>query len=190
LSIVFLGERPSREVQTVIPIAWADRSGVLSQEVEKVLNSDGDRTMQTAGGSLHATQWKPEETSGNAVVTQRDFGGVAQVKEYRRLPAELVAHTPLAGAFNHCLLHAGMTDEEVAKKIHISKGYMSKLLRSIWVAQLKRLIRFMRETRCIAPLQVMAHEVGCDVVMRSPIETENERLRRENAELRAGRAVA
>jgi hypothetical protein len=43
----------------------------------------------------------------------------------------------------------------------------------------------MQRTRCIAPLQWIALQVGCDVVVRAPIETELVRLRRENAELKA-----
>jgi hypothetical protein len=43
----------------------------------------------------------------------------------------------------------------------------------------------MRTTESLAPLQWLADQMGCDIVRRAPLETEVERLRRENAELRA-----
>lgn len=118
------------------------------------------------GTSVSPGQWKREETTGNDVVAQRDFGGVIEA-ELHAVPAAILARLTLNGALNECLRHDGRSDEAIAARLHICKGYMSKLLRCVWEAQIKRLIRFMRETRCIAPLQVIAREVGCDVVQRT-----------------------
>jgi hypothetical protein len=117
--------------------------------------------------SFAAAQWKPERISGDDVGAQRSMPFLAQVPEPHRLPAALVASTPLSGSFTHCLLICGKTDEDIAKAIHVSKGYMSKLLRSLWVSQLKRFLRFMRETHCISPLQVLAYEMGCELIVKA-----------------------
>jgi hypothetical protein len=111
------------------------------------------------GTSLATEYRKPVDTGGNRVVTQRDFGGVSQVR-VALLDDHLVERMTLTGAFNECLRADGREDQQIAKAIHISKGYMSKLIRSVWAAQIKRLVAFMKETRCAAPLQKIADEMG------------------------------
>lgn len=134
--------------------------------------------------SLVPHQWKPEEISGNQMVSQRDIGGVCIAPKPHELPTSVVSKMAFAGALNECLRHDGRSDEVIAKEIHISKGYMSKLLRAVWAAQVKRLVLFMRETNCIAPLQWIAHQVGCDVVVRSAQQARIARLEAELAEAR------
>lgn len=135
------------------------------------------------GRSLDTGQWKPVETTGNHVVPQRDFGGVAAVRELHVIAGEHLNRLTFSGALADCLRHDGREDQEIAKAIHISKGYLSKLLRSVWYAQARRLVAFMRETRCIAPLQWIAHQVGCDVVQRSTVQAELALARSRLAEL-------
>jgi hypothetical protein len=141
--------------------------------------------MQTTESSFSRVEWKAEESTGNRVVPERDFGGLASLGPPHVLLPDSVIRVSFSGTLNECLRHDGREDQQIAAEIHISAGYFSKLLRGVWEAQIKRLVRFMRNTRCIAPLQWIAHQVGCDVVVRAPIETELERLRRENAELKA-----
>lgn len=141
--------------------------------------------MQTTESSFSRVEWKAEESTGNRVVPERDFGGLASLGPPHALQPDSIFRVSFSGTLNECLRHDGREDQQIAAEIHISAGYFSKLLRGVWEAQIKRLVRFMRSTRCIAPLQWIAHQVGCDVVVRAPIETELERLRRENAELKA-----
>jgi len=136
--------------------------------------------------SLAADRWKPADTSGNRVAVQRDFGGVAAV-EIAMLDKRLVARASFTGCLNECLRHDGREDQQIAEAIHVSKGYLSKLLRSVWAAQAKRLVEFMRETRNLAPLQWMAHQVGCELVRRDAMA---ERIAELQAELDQMRRVA
>jgi hypothetical protein len=135
--------------------------------------------------SLEPKLWKPADTGGNGVVTQRDFGGVAPVALHV-LDAALIARCTFSGSLAECLRHDGREDQEVARAIHVSKGYLSKLLRSVWAAQVTRLIRFMRETRCAAPLQKIADEMGFELrPKKSELEMRAEAAEREAAALRA-----
>lgn len=140
--------------------------------------------------SLAAGQWKPGNTAGNHVVSQRDMGGVAQVRPLHALEPHIVAHGTFAGMLNECLRHDGREDQEIAAAIHISKGYLSKLLRSAWSAQAKRLIDFMRETRCVAPLQWLADQMGFELrEKKTAVERERDELLARLAAI-DGRAAA
>jgi hypothetical protein len=130
------------------------------------------------GESVPADQWKPVDTGRNRVVVQQDCGGVAAMKEPHQVPHHLIGKLSFTGSLNECLRHDGREDQEIASAIHISKGYLSKLLRSVWQAQAKRLVAFMRETQCIAPLQWMAHQMGVAIQ-----ESEEARIRRLEHEL-------
>jgi hypothetical protein len=135
--------------------------------------------------SLSTEYRKPVDTDGNRVVAQRDFGGVAHVR-FELLEPHLITKMTVTGSLNECLRHDGREDQEIASAIHISKGYMSKLIRSVWAAQIKRLIAFMKETRCPAPLQKMADEMGFELrAKKTALEQRTEILERELAEARA-----
>lgn len=144
--------------------------------------------MQTMDRSFAATQWKPADTGGNRVVAERDFGGVVEVRLVM-LDAALVARTSFTGCLNECLRHDGREDQQIAAAIHITKGYLSKLLRAVWAAQVKRLVSFMRETKCLAPLQWMAHQVGCELVQLDSRAAEVAALTQRLHELQRGRAA-
>jgi hypothetical protein len=119
------------------------------------------------------------------VVSQRDFGGVAIVKLHL-LEAHLIARASFAGCLNECIRHDGREHQQIAAAIHISKGYLSKLLASVWWAQIKRLIRFCKETRCLAPVQKIADELGYELrPKKSDLEFALEEKEREADELRA-----
>lgn len=134
--------------------------------------------------SLSLDQWKPADTAGNHRASQRDFGGVVEVPEPHRIAVELLARVSFSGCLHECMRHDGRTDDEIGRAIHISKGYMSKFLRSVGETWAKRLVRFMRETNCIAPLQKMADDMGCDVVLRSSKEARIRQLEAQLAETR------
>jgi hypothetical protein len=91
-----------------------------------------------------------------------------------------------SGAVNECLRADGRDDQEIATAIHISKGYMSKLIRSVWAAQIKRLVAFMKETRCAAPLQKIADEMGYELrAKKTALEQRTELLEMQLAAARA-----
>lgn len=137
------------------------------------------------GSSLVTEYRKPADTGENRVVGQRDFGGVAPVR-LELLEPHLIARMTFSGAINECLRADGREDQEIASAIHISKGYMSKLIRSVWAAQIKRLVAFMKETRCPAPLQKIADEMGYELrAKKTALEHRAEVLERELAEARA-----
>lgn len=145
--------------------------------------------------SVEAPQWKPADTGGNRVVSQRDFGGVAVV-ELRLIEPHIVSRGTFTGMLNECLRLDGRDDQEIARAVSISKGYLSKLLRSVWWAQVRRFIRFMRETRCVAPLQWIADDLGFELrAKKSALEMERDAALARAAELEqrilnGGRAAA
>lgn len=85
--------------------------------------------------------------------------------------AQMLAPAVIAQAtFNGCLVeaarHSGLEDQEIADEIHICHGYMSRFMRGVAQQWARRLVAFMRTTRSLAPLQWIAHQMGCDVVQR------------------------
>jgi hypothetical protein len=96
------------------------------------------------------------------------------------------------GALRYCVQRSGMDDFEVADEIPISHGYMCKVLKGTAGLWGRRLVKFMLATQCIAPLQWIAEQVGCDVVQRDPQQAEINRLRAalEAAERSVRRAAA
>lgn len=116
--------------------------------------------------SLYPDHWKPRETTGEHS-PQRHLSLHGEAPPPRRLdllpPGALVR-----ASFNHTLqqavLMSGMDQERLAKRIAISKGYMTKFLSGVTQQWARRLVRFMEETGSLAPLQWMAAQVGCEVV--------------------------
>lgn len=84
-----------------------------------------------------------------------------------------------------------MEDQEIADQIYICHGYMSRFMRGVAQQWAKRMVAFMRVTNSLAPLQWLAHEMGCDLTVRSVISAELAAARARVAELeRSGRLVA
>lgn len=136
--------------------------------------------------TFRAFNTKRQETTGKESAEQGEMPFVCVVKDPQTAPVEFVARASWDGVLRYCVQCSGRDDYEVADEINISQGTMSKVLKGtagLWGA---RLVKFMRVTESIAPLQWLADQMGCDVVRRAPLETEIERLRRENAELKRG----
>jgi hypothetical protein len=89
-----------------------------------------------------------------------------------------------SGVLSYAVMQTGEDDSHFALKLHISKGYMSRFIRSAGQAWAKRLVRFMRETESIGPLQWIAHQMGCEVVQRSSKEAVITDLEQQLAEIR------
>lgn len=116
---------------------------------------------------------------------------VAEVAELQVLPLGLLASATYVGCLNEAARHSGLDDHEIAESCHVSAGYFSRFMRSVGVQQAKRLVAFMRATRSLAPLQWLAHQMGCDLVMRSHQAERISRLEQELRDLRQqGRVTA
>jgi hypothetical protein len=98
--------------------------------------------------------------------TTRDFGGVAIVRPPGRMDAEVARQITDVGAMRYAAHRCGMDDYEIADEIGVSHGYMSKVLKGTAGLYGRRLVRFMRITNNIAPLQWLGDQMGCDVIHR------------------------
>jgi hypothetical protein len=100
---------------------------------------------------------------------------LCEVKGPQAVAGEFIARASWDGVLRLCVQWSGKDDYEVADEINISHGTMSKVLKGtagLWGA---RLVKFMRTTENLAPLQWLADQMGCDVIRRAPLESEVER---------------
>jgi transcriptional regulator with XRE-family HTH domain len=139
--------------------------------------------------SVFPTNWKPEETNGNC--TQLAMPLIGEVPTPQVLGQQIVKATTFNGCLAAAVLHCGMDEQEIAKRIHISKGYMSKFLSGVAQVWAKRLLAFMRVTGSLAPLQWLADQMGCELLIKNEVARERDELRARLAELdRRERMVA
>lgn len=131
--------------------------------------------------SVPPTEWKPEETAGKRRQAEMPF--LAEVSPPQLLQASVLAAATFNGCLNEAARYCGMEDQQVANRIHISHGYMSKFMRGVAHSQAKRLIAFMRVTNSLAPLQWIAHQMGCRLVMENEVARELAETRARLAEL-------
>lgn len=75
-------------------------------------------------------------------------------------------------------------DQQIADELHICAGYMSRFMRGVAQQWARRMVAFMRATNSLAPLQWMASQMGCDVVVRSSREARIRELESELQEIR------
>lgn len=113
--------------------------------------------------SIVPSEWKGKETAGKDWQAPMPFFGV--VPSPAPAPDALMAGNDSA-ALRFACQTSGMDDYEIADKLHISHGYMSKVLRGTAGLYGKRLVAFMRVTGSLAPLQWLAEQMGCDLVQR------------------------
>jgi len=140
--------------------------------------------------STTATEWQVQASAGN--LGQYQLPVHNEIKERQMTLLPLVA---LRGAsFSSVLLNAVQRSDHdqnsLAQRMHISEGYMSRFLKTRAAAWAKRLIKFMHETHDLGALQWIAHEMGCDLVVRTAAEAEARALRARLNEIeRGGRAA-
>lgn len=111
------------------------------------------------------TEGKPKETAGNRTQLALGLGG--EVPQERMSAMPFIEAASFSGVLVSSVMLSGFDDQDLAEKLHISKGYMSRFIREAGEAWAKRLVRFMRHTGSLAPLQWLADQMGCDVVVRS-----------------------
>lgn len=104
------------------------------------------------------------ESTGNHRQAEMPF--LAVVKAPSMVSPDIVSKLSDVGALRLAVQESGHDDYEVADSIAISHGYMSKVLKGTAGLYGKRLVSFMRRTNNLAPLQWLAEQMGCDVVLR------------------------
>jgi hypothetical protein len=129
--------------------------------------------------SIALTEWKGEETSGKH--SQGALPLIGECPAPALADHQFIARASWEGALRFAAQRAGMDDFEIADQMHISHGYMSKVLKGVAGLYGKKLVLFMRITRSVAPLQWMAEQVGYELKRKEP-ESEMDRLKRELAE--------
>lgn len=117
------------------------------------------------------------------MVSQAALAMLGAVSDLQVLPASVIAQCSFCGALNEAARHDGRDDQEIARACNMSAGYFSKFMRAVGQAWAKRMVAFMRETRSLAPLQWLAEQMGCDVVLRSSVAAELAAARARVAEL-------
>lgn len=133
-------------------------------------------------------EWKPQATAGNR--SQADLALIGEVPTLHLLDLPHVRHATFNGVLNEAAKHSGMEDQDIADKIHISRGYMSRFMRGVGQQWAKRLIAFMRVTNSLAPLQWLADQMGCDITVRNAVSAELAAARARVAELERGGRLA
>lgn len=104
------------------------------------------------------------ETTGKHRQAEMPF--LAMVRAPSMASADLIGRLSDIGSLRLAVQESGHDDYEIADAISISHGYMSKVLKGTAGLYGKRLVAFMRQTNSLAPLQWLAEQMGCDVVMR------------------------
>ncbi|WAC75332.1 hypothetical protein OU995_11800 [Roseateles sp. SL47] len=87
----------------------------------------------------------------------------------------------LARCMTEAVRHDPRTDQQIAKAIGASKGYMSKWIGSVGAEQLGRFVRFCRTTGHVAPIQKIAHELGFELKPKKPVRAIRARLKVKNS---------
>lgn len=131
--------------------------------------------------TVSATEWKVQASTEN--YTQAEMAFLAAVQAPGEMPVALVSKASFTGCLNDAARHSGKEDQEIASDMHISAGYMSRFMRSVGEHWAKRLLRFMRSTNSLAPLQWLADQMGCDLVRRDSRAAEVAALKQRLNEL-------
>ena len=121
------------------------------------------------------------ETKGQIQMEMPFFCGI---NSPHMADAAFIDAASFTGVLRYCIQRSGFDDYEVADRLHISHGYMSKVLKGTAGLHGDRLVRFMAITQCIAPSQWIAHHTGADVVMRDPAKARIAELERELQQLK------
>jgi plasmid maintenance system antidote protein VapI len=133
--------------------------------------------------TLGAVDRKPQSTIRKDCASQRAMGFVAVVPPAHCASDEFISKASWAGVLRYAVQRSGMDDYEVAEKIHVSHGLMSRVLKGTAGIWGERLVLFMQTTGSIAPLQWMAEQMGFELRLKE--RSEKEILQARIAELEA-----
>lgn len=118
------------------------------------------------------------------VHSQREMAFLAEVRGAEAAPLSFISKSSDIGSIRYAAQRCGMDDYEIAEALHISPGYMSKVMKGTAGFYGLRLVRFMRITGSLAPLQWLADQMGCELVQRDPAKARIQALERELEEAR------
>ena len=127
-----------------------------------------------------ATEWKGQESNGKD--RQGAFPFLAEVRAPIKTDEGFIRRADSVGSLRIAAQQSGKDDFEIADDLHMSHGYMSKVLHGTAGLHGNRLVAFMRVTGSLAPLQWLAEQMGCDVVQR---DSRAARIAELEAELQA-----
>lgn len=133
------------------------------------------------GSTVHPSEWKAKESTGNSTQVPMPFFALAPALQM--LNAPVVSAASFTGCLIEACRHSGHEDQQLADLIHVSPGYFSKFVRRVGQQWAKRLVAFMRHTNSLAPLQWMADQMGCDITLRDARAAEVAALRSRLNEL-------
>jgi DNA-binding transcriptional regulator YdaS (Cro superfamily) len=114
--------------------------------------------------SFPVTEWKPQASAGKHSQVAELAPELDGPSEPLMLALAILDRCTFNGTLNESVRCCGLEDQKIAELIHISPGYMSRFLRGVGQQWARRLVAFMRVTNSRAPLQWIAHQVGCEVV--------------------------
>ncbi len=135
--------------------------------------------------SLGRIDRQPQATAGD-YSSQRHLSihaAAPPVQALQVLPEGVLTGATFSQVLQFAAQFSGRDDEDIAEALAICKGYMSRFMRGVGQQWAKRLVAFMRETDSLAPLQWIALQMGCDVVLRDSRAAEVAALRARLQEL-------
>ena len=121
--------------------------------------------MQVMDRSFERTEWKPLATAGNH--SQVSLPLIGEVPRPHQLDGFVLRQASFSGVLISSINNCGEDQQEIAARIHISDGYMSRFVKGVGQNWAKRLVAFMRATNSLAPLQWLAEQMGCDIAPRA-----------------------
>lgn len=90
------------------------------------------------------------------------------------------------GTLRYAVQRSGMDDYEVADRIHVSHGLMSRILKGTAGLWGDRMVAFMKETNSVAPLQWLADQMGFELRLKEVSEEDMLRARLAEIESKRG----
>lgn len=131
--------------------------------------------------SFDAVEWKVKASAGK----HSQVEALGPESPPTLLDDFVLVRATFNGSLNESVRRSGKEDQAIADEIHISPGYMSRFMRGVGQQWAKRLVAFMHATNSRAPLQWIAHQVGCEVVLKDSRAVEVAALRAKLRELEA-----
>jgi len=129
--------------------------------------------------SFLPTEWKPQASAGKHTQVMEAAPALGPPSAPAVLDVSVLMRVSFSGALNEATKHSGKEDWQIADEIHISHGYMSRFLRGVGQQWAKRLVAFMRVTHSLAPLQWLAHQMGCRLEIPSELQRKLDAARAE-----------
>jgi hypothetical protein len=130
---------------------------------------------------------KPQASTQQHSTDQRGLGLIGAVRTAPvEADADFIRRSSWDGTMRYAVQRSGMDDYEVADEMNVSHGHFSKVMKGAAGLWGHRLVKFMRVTGSVAPLQWLADQMGYEIRPK----TVNQRIADLEAELERERAKA